>query len=158
MPQGAHRRLPGRWHGIPAADLASALTTFSTADQTGHQQTTMDREDGTMTNVDVVRAIFAGYQTQDRAAAERLIADDFSFTSPQDDHIDRSAYFARCFPTADRFSEQRLLHAMDLDADHVVLAYEYALQTGERYRNTEILAVHDGKVTEIQVFFGGAVR
>jgi ketosteroid isomerase-like protein len=109
-------------------------------------------------NVEVATGLLQAYRRQDRARAEQLIDGALTFTSPQDDHIDRSAYFARCFPTADRFSEQRLLHAMDLDADHVVLAYEYALQTGERYRNTEILAVHDGKVTEIQVFFGGAVR
>ena len=39
---------------------------------------------------------------QDRDAAESLIADDFLFTSPQDDHIDRAAFFERCFPTAGR--------------------------------------------------------
>ena len=50
-----------------------------------------------MSNTDVVRAAFAAYIAQDRQAAERLIADDFMFTSPQDDHIDREAFFERCF-------------------------------------------------------------
>jgi hypothetical protein len=31
------------------------------------------------------------------------------------------------------------------------------LRNGERYRNTEIITVHDGKASEIQVFFGGQV-
>lgn len=40
-----------------------------------------------------VRAFFDSYLAQDRAAAERLAAEDFVFTSPQDDHIDRATFF-----------------------------------------------------------------
>jgi hypothetical protein len=39
----------------------------------------------------------------------------------------------------------------------VVVVYEYELQTGERYRNSELLTVRAGRITEIQVFFGGRV-
>jgi ketosteroid isomerase-like protein len=46
-----------------------------------------------MSNTDVVRAAFAAYRAQDRAAAEQLIGEDFVFSSPQDDHVDRPAYF-----------------------------------------------------------------
>jgi ketosteroid isomerase-like protein len=56
-------------------------------------------------NADTVGAFYASYLAQDRAAAERLVAEEFVFTSPQDDHIDRAAFFDRCFPTADRFKE-----------------------------------------------------
>lgn len=38
-----------------------------------------------MTKAEVVRDCFASYVNQDQQAAERLIADDFVFTSPQDD-------------------------------------------------------------------------
>ena len=54
-----------------------------------------------MINPDVVRECFEGYLTHDRDAAEALIADDFVFTSPQDDHIDRAAFFEHCFPPQD---------------------------------------------------------
>ncbi|WP_406734014.1 hypothetical protein [Streptomyces sp. NBC_01794] len=47
----------------------------------------------------VVEAAFRRYRSQDRAAAVPLYADDFTFTSPQDDHIDKAAFFDRCFPT-----------------------------------------------------------
>ena len=43
-----------------------------------------------MSDTDIVRASFDTYIAQDRAAAERLLAEDFVFTSPQDDHIDRA--------------------------------------------------------------------
>jgi ketosteroid isomerase-like protein len=36
--------------------------------------------------------------------------------------------------------------------------YEYQLrETGERYRNAELLTVREGKIIEAQVFFGGEV-
>jgi ketosteroid isomerase-like protein len=109
-------------------------------------------------NSDTVRAVFRAYLDQDRQTADRLLADDLVFTSPQDDHIDRDAYFERCFPTADRFRSQELLEVVDTDAGGVFILYEYELKDGARYRNTEYLTVRDGQVSEIQVFFGGTVR
>ncbi len=111
-----------------------------------------------MSNVEVARAIFDSYRRQDRAAAERLLADQFVFTSPQDDHIDRATFFARCFPTADRFSSLELLHVVPAGEQDVFVMYEYELKTGGRYRNGELLTIHAGRVIETQVFFGGQVR
>jgi ketosteroid isomerase-like protein len=70
-----------------------------------------------MTNPDVVRECFESYLTHDSDAAEALIADDFVFTSPQDDHIDRAAFFEHCFPTAGRVRTQELLHAIPSDGE-----------------------------------------
>ncbi|WP_042377170.1 nuclear transport factor 2 family protein [Streptacidiphilus melanogenes] len=105
----------------------------------------------------VVRAAFAHYRAQDREAALPLYAEDFTFTSPQDDRIDKRAFFARCFPTADRFTEQRLLHVTPADPELVFVHYEYRLTSGERYRNIEAITVHDGLIRDVQVFFGGRV-
>ncbi|QMU77217.1 nuclear transport factor 2 family protein [Streptacidiphilus sp. PB12-B1b] len=110
-----------------------------------------------MTNVDVVRLCLESYIAQDRATAERLIAPDYTFTSPQDDRIDRAAFFERCFPTADRFRTQRILDAVPACGDGVLIVYEYELVTGERYRNVELSTVRQGKITDTQVFFGGRV-
>lgn len=111
-----------------------------------------------MERTDVVRAAFAAYQAGDRTAAEPLYGEELTFTSPQDDHIDRTAFFDRCFPTADRFTEQRLLTVRPGDGDDVFVLYEYELATGGRYRNAEVLTVRDGRIVEVQVFFGGSVR
>jgi ketosteroid isomerase-like protein len=110
-----------------------------------------------MPSADVARAAFDAYLFQDRAAIERLLADDFVFTSPQDDHIGRAAFLERCFPTVDRLSSQRLLRLTDAGDGSVFLLYEYELKTGERYRNTELSTIRDGKLAETQVFFGGRV-
>ena len=111
-----------------------------------------------MDKAEVVRGIFASYVQQDRDTAERLIAGSFVFTSPQDDHIDRAAYFERCFPTATRMRRYDLLHVTPTGGDDVFVLYEYELHTGEVHRNAEVLTVHNGQVVEAQVFFGGSFR
>ena len=110
-----------------------------------------------MENTDVVRAFFESYLSQDRATADELVAENFVFTSPQDDHIDRAAFFERCFPTADRFRSHDLLKVVAAEGDDVFVLYEYELVSGDRHRNAEVLTVRDGQVTETQVFFGGRV-
>jgi ketosteroid isomerase-like protein len=111
-----------------------------------------------MANTAIVRASFDAYRAQDRDTAERLLADVYSFTGPQDDHIDNVTYMQRCFPTADRFRSQTILELVDVGPDGVFLLYEYELATGERYRNAESSTVRNGQLVETQVFFGGHIR
>jgi ketosteroid isomerase-like protein len=110
-----------------------------------------------MSNTDTVRASTDAYHQQDIETATRLLADDFTFTSPQDDRIDKATYLERCFPTADRFVSSEILALVPVGDDGVLLLYEYELKTGERYRNTEYSTVRDGRLVETQVFFGGRV-
>lgn len=111
----------------------------------------------TGTPAEVVASAFRHYRAQDRTAALPLYADDFTFTSPQDDRIGKDAFFARCFPTADRFTEQRLLRIVPADQELVFLHYEYVLADGARHRNVEAITVRDGLIRDVQVFFGGRV-
>lgn len=110
-----------------------------------------------MPSTDVVRASFQAHRAQDRDTAEQLLADDFVFTSPQDDRIGKAEFLEQCFPTADRFSYQEILQLVSAGEDGVFIMYEYELTTGGRYRNTEFSTVRDGQLTETQVFFGGRV-
>ncbi len=108
-----------------------------------------------MDDTDIVRAGFDAYLRQDRAASEALLAEEFRFTSPQDDHIDRAAFYERCFPTADRLRSQELVKVEAAGDGDVFVLYEYELKTGERHRNVEVQRVADGQIVEAQVFFGG---
>ncbi len=110
-----------------------------------------------MTTADIVRTCFESYVHQDRDRADGLIGDTFVFTSPQDDHIDRTAYFERCFPTMDRLRRHDLIHVTPADAEDVFVLYEYELTTGEVFRNADVLTVRGGQIVEAQVFFGGRV-
>jgi hypothetical protein len=106
-------------------------------------------------NVEVVRACMQAYVSQDRETAEKLIAAGYVFTSPQDDHIDRQAFFDRCFPTMDRVRSQLILQVAAGEVDDVFILYEYVLMTGQRHRNAEVSTVRDGQLVETQVYFGG---
>lgn len=108
-----------------------------------------------MANTDVVRAAFEAYLAQDADAEEHLLADDFVFTSPQDDHIDKAAFMERCFPTVERLASQEIVELVDAGGDGVFILYEYVLKSGERHRNTEFIRVRDGQLVETQVYFGG---
>jgi ketosteroid isomerase-like protein len=110
-----------------------------------------------MANTDIVRTMFEAYLAKEERTGVALLADDFVFTSPQDDHIDKTAFMQRCFPTAARLVSQEILELAGVSDDGVFIMYEYELKTGERYRNAEFITVRGGKLVETQVFFGGRV-
>ena len=45
---------------------------------------------------EVARRSYRAYVDKDRAAMEQIIAEDFRFTSPLDNRLDRKTYFERC--------------------------------------------------------------
>jgi ketosteroid isomerase-like protein len=101
----------------------------------------------------IARESYRAYVAKDRAAIEALIADDFHFTSPLDNRIDRATYFARCWPnsrTIDGFDFVHLVPA----GDRVFVTYEGRSVDGHRFRNTEIVTVRDGRIAEVEVYFG----
>lgn len=104
-------------------------------------------------NVDIVRASFQAYVDKDRDALEAIIADDFHFSSPLDNRIDRKTYFERCWPnseTAARFDEKHVLE----QGDTVTLTYEGHSTKGDIFRNTEVFTLRDGQIVEVEVYFG----
>src|ERR1700681_3598480 len=56
----------------------------------------------------ILRALFAAYLSNDRRAVEDAFTEDFRFTSPYDDEIDKSSYFARCWRVSDWIDRQEL--------------------------------------------------
>lgn len=70
-----------------------------------------------LTNIEVVQAFMRAFQDQDREQAVTLMAHDFEFTSPQDDHIDKATWLERCFPSADHFDgASQTLQIVEVDA------------------------------------------
>lgn len=105
---------------------------------------------------DIVQQFMKAFAEQDRETAVELMADDFAFTSPQDDHLDKATWLERCFPTADHFdAPAQTLQIIDV-GDVVLHRYEYTVD-GKRWRNVEALDVRDGRVRAVEVYFGGAV-
>jgi len=43
------------------------------------------------------------------------------------------------------------------DGDFVFVTYEGRGTSGKRFRNSEILMVHDGKIVNVEVYFGWSI-
>jgi len=76
----------------------------------------------TARNVAIARAAYEAYVTKDRAALENLIAEDFHFTSPLDNRLDRETYFRRCWPNSDVIAGFDFIHLVT-DTDRVFVTY-----------------------------------
>ena len=92
--------------------------------------------------------------TKDWHPFDILLADDFTFTSPLDDHISKSAFKAKCWDTQIAFVER-------LDLKHVIgrgneafVMYVGHTTNGKTFRNVEYLRVRDGQVDAIECYFG----
>jgi ketosteroid isomerase-like protein len=105
----------------------------------------------------LVRRYFSACETQDRQVLEDLLDERFTFSSPLDDRINRAAYFARCWPnsrTLRRFTVEKIF----VDGDEAFIRYEAESSTGKKFRNTEWFRFHNGKLVEVQVYFGRDTR
>ncbi|MGX1790916.1 nuclear transport factor 2 family protein [Bosea sp. NPDC055332] len=102
---------------------------------------------------DIARACYQAYVDKDRAALEALIAEDFHFTSPLDNRLDRETYFERCWPNSERIRACRFRHVIAI-GETVFVTYEVDGNDGKGFRNTEILTIRDGRIVEAEVYFG----
>jgi hypothetical protein len=103
--------------------------------------------------VAIARAAYEAYESKDRGAIEALIADDFHFSSPLDNHIARATYFARCWPNSETIEGFDFIHLVG-HGDQVFVTYEGRNLGGGRFRNTEIVTVRRDNIVEVEVHFG----
>ncbi|HEY2212152.1 MAG TPA: nuclear transport factor 2 family protein [Bradyrhizobium sp.] len=102
---------------------------------------------------EIIRAIFAAYLSHDRKAVEDALADDFHFTSPYDDEIDKATYFIRCWRNAD-WIERHELERIFVEGDEAFVTYKCVAKGGKNFRNTEFFRFEGDKIKRIDVYFG----
>jgi ketosteroid isomerase-like protein len=102
---------------------------------------------------DVIQALFAAYLSDDRKTVEHLLADDFRFTSPYDDEIDKITYFSRCWRGAG-WIERHRLEKIFVEGDEAFVTYQCAAKDGKSFRNTEFFTFDGDRVRRIDVYFG----
>ena len=101
----------------------------------------------------IARACLRAYVEKDRDATEALIANDFHFTSPIDNRLDRSTYFEVCWPNSAQLVRFDHIYGWE-DADRAFLVCEAATSKGRRFRNAEVHTVRNGRLIETEVYFG----
>ena len=102
---------------------------------------------------DLVRKYYAAYESKDRKVVEALLSDDFRFTSPYDDHIDRATYFKKCWPNSADIRAFHIETLFESDSEAMV-HYELEPKSGDPFRNTERFRFEGNKIKAIEVFFG----
>jgi ketosteroid isomerase-like protein len=104
---------------------------------------------------DIIRAIFTAYLSNDRRRVEEALSDDFRFTSPYDDSIDKSTYFELCWKHSD-WIERHELERILVEGDAAFVTYRCVAKDGKSFRNTEFFVFEADKVKRIDVYFGAS--
>jgi ketosteroid isomerase-like protein len=102
---------------------------------------------------DIIRALFAAYLSNDRKAVADFFTEDFRFTSPYDDQIDKPTYFERCWKVSDWIARQNL-ERIFTDGDGAFVTYQCVAKDGKSFRNTEFFTFDGNKIKRIDVYFG----
>jgi ketosteroid isomerase-like protein len=107
-------------------------------------------------NETIIRSYYAAYEKKDWTMLTSLLAKGFTFTSPNDDHIDLTTYKQRCWPNSKnikRFDIEKLM----VQGDDAFVTYNGWTTDGRKFRNTEYFKFKDGKILENACFFGPGI-
>jgi len=104
-----------------------------------------------------IRAIFVAYMANDRKVVEDVLAEDFRFTSPYEDEIDKKTYFERCWKNSD-WIERHELEKIFVEGDEAFVTYKCTARGGKSFRNTEFFVFAGDKVRRIDVYFGASYQ
>ena len=101
----------------------------------------------------IIRKCFHAYEIKDRSILEDLLSDDFVFSSPYDDFINREEYFKRCWPHS---AEMKMITIEKIFAEgnEAFVRYECIMNDGKSFRNTEFFTAENGKIKSVDVYFG----
>jgi ketosteroid isomerase-like protein len=102
---------------------------------------------------DIIRALFAAYLSNDRKAVENSFTEDFRFTSPYDDEIDKATYFARCWRVSDWIDRQEL-ERIFVEGEGAFVTYKCVAKGGKSFRNTEFFTFEGDRIRRIDIYFG----
>ena len=104
---------------------------------------------------DLIRTYFAAFLANDKKTLEEGLSDDFTFTSPRDDHISKAAFFERCLPGSEQFLTFQI-EKLFVQGNEAFVLYQAELKNGTTFRNTEYYKLEGNKIQEVEVFFGSA--
>lgn len=106
--------------------------------------------------IQLVKSCMEAYHTKNRQLVENLLHADFTFTSPQDDHINKAAYFERCWPFSN-FDPVYLFVSLMQNGDSVFVLYECETNEKKVFRNMEYIRFKDDKFIAVEVYFGRTI-
>ena len=101
----------------------------------------------------LVRDCYTAWEAADRATVERVLGDEFTFSSPPDPMLDRAGYFERCWPGAGSVEHFMYLRLIPI-GDEVLVTYDATRRDGTHFQNTEIFGFAGDLISRTEVYFG----
>jgi len=109
----------------------------------------------TAKNEEVIRKYYAAWETKDWRPIDVLLADNFTFTSANnDDHISKSVFKKRCWESQIGFIDRFELRQVIARGNEAFVLYVCRTMNGKTFRNVEYFRLRDGKVESIECYFG----
>jgi hypothetical protein len=107
----------------------------------------------------LIRSYYQAYEDDDRSAIEQLLHPGFNFTSPSpdDDRIDRTTYFERCWPPHSGIRSFALLDVC-ADANGALVRYRADQFTGPGFANVERFEFSGNQIMHVEVYFGRELK
>src|SRR5580700_181817 len=110
---------------------------------------------GRKKNEETIRKYYAAWETRDWHPVDILLADDFTFTSANnDDHISKSTFKARCWESQIGFIDHFELQRVIGNGNDAFVLYVCRTKNGKTFRNVEYFRLRDDKVEAIECYFG----
>jgi len=104
---------------------------------------------------EIVRKYYAAWETKDWHPVDILLADDFTFSSPLDDHISKSDFKAGCWDTQIAYIDRFDLKQVIGTNNEAFVMYVCHTTNGKTFRNVEYFRLRDDKVKAVECYFGG---
>jgi len=108
-----------------------------------------------MSNERIIREWYAAWEKKDLGTFNKLLADDFTFSSAAgDDHISKSAFKTQCWDTQVDYIGHIELERVTAGAEDAFVKYLCHTKNGKSFRNVEYLRMRNGKLESIECYFG----
>lgn len=131
---------------------AAALTAAATIPRTANARAQAGLSEG---DVATVRKYYKGWELKDWHAFDLLLTDDFTFTSPIDAHISKSAFKKGCWDTQIPFIGHFDLEHVVGTGNHALVMYLCHTTNEKTFRNVEHLRLKGAQVEAVECYFGG---
>jgi ketosteroid isomerase-like protein len=106
-------------------------------------------------NRDTIRKWYEGWKKKDWPPLDRLLTDDFTFTSAAgDDHISKATFKSRCWESQIDFIGQIDLRHVFVHGNEAFVMYVCQTKNGKGFRNVEYLRLREDKIQAIECYFG----
>lgn len=134
--------------------LAGGVALFHASRAFGEKKPGSTVAPSSMTKEEIIRKYYSAWENKDWSAVDSVLAEDFTFTSPNhDDHISKSTFKTRCWPQTD-FIKHFDLESVIGNGDEVFVKYLCHTKDGKSFQNVEDFKFKGGKIESIRCYFG----